>query len=72
MTLEARHAASASELRAASFVRLGTLPEEPAPYPLELPAGGVVELRLTLEVDGVAGAPRVRRVGLEWACPGPD
>lgn len=72
VTLEARHAASASELRAASFVRLGTLPEEPAPYPLELPAGGVVELRLTLEVDGVAGAPRVRRVGLEWACPGPD
>lgn len=69
--LEARHAARESELASASFVRLGAIPDEPAPYALAFPEGGVVEVRLTLDVDGVAGAPRVRRVGLEWRCPGP-
>ncbi len=72
VTVEVRHAARASELAGAPFERLGTIPEAPAPYELALPEGGVVEVRLTLNVEGVAGAPRVRRVGLEWRCPGPD
>lgn len=71
VTLEARHAPSASELAAAPFVTLGTLPNDPAPYALSFPAGGVVEVRLTLSIDGASGAPRVRRIGLEWRCPGP-
>lgn len=71
VTLEVRHAAQESELEAVPFVRLGSIPEEPAPYSLELPRGGAVEVRLTLEAEGAAGAPRVRRVGLEWRCPGP-
>lgn len=70
ITIEARHGASAGSLGA--FVELGTIPDQPAPYDLSFPEGGVVEIRLTLRVDGVAGAPRVRRVGLEWQCPGPD
>lgn len=71
VTLEARHAATEDALASVPFVRLGTIPTEPAPYELDFPQGGVVEVRLVLEVDGVAGAPRVRRVGLEWRCPGP-
>lgn len=69
---EIRHAASEAGLAAASWVELGIVPDRPAPWALSLPAGGSVEIRLTLEVDGAAGAPRVRRVGLEWGCPGPD
>jgi hypothetical protein len=71
VTLEARHAETEAALASASFVRLGTAPDEPAPYDLSFPEGGVIEIRLTLEVDGSIGAPRVRRVGVEWRCPGP-
>ncbi len=72
ITLEARHAPDRAGLSAAAWVTLGTIPDDPAPYPLAFPAGGVLEVRLTLSVDGLAGAPRVRRVGVEWRCPGPD
>ncbi len=69
--LEARHAASESELTGQSFVALGTLPDQPPPYELSFPDGGVVEVRVTLTVSGAIGAPRVRRIGLQWMCPGP-
>ena len=68
---EARHAATREGLASASFVTLGTLPEESPPWELSFPEGGVIELRLTLTSDAELGAPRVRRVGLEWQCPGP-
>lgn len=70
--VDARHAPSRDALSSASWVRLGEIPGTSSPYPLSFPEGGVVEVRLTLEVDGRAGAPRVRRVGVEWRCPGPD
>lgn len=70
--VEARHAASRDALSSATWVQLGEIPGMPSPYALSFPEGGAVEVRLTLEVDGLAGAPRVRRVGVEWRCPGPD
>ncbi len=70
--VEARHATSEAGLGAATWVALGVIPDRPSPWALAFPAGGVLELRLTLEVDGRIGAPRVRRVGVEWRCPGPD
>jgi hypothetical protein len=41
-------------------------------FPLSLPEGGVLELQATLSVAGGSGGPRVTRIGIEWACPGPE
>jgi streptogramin lyase len=71
--VEARHAARVEDLAAASFVVLGTFPDDPLPYELAgFPESGVVEVRVTLATSARDGSPRVRRVGLEWRCPGPD
>ncbi len=70
--VEARHATSEAALASAAWVELGVIPDRPSPWALAFPTRGVLELRLTLEVDGRIGAPRVRRVGVEWRCPGPD
>lgn len=72
VTVEARRAPTRSELSDEAWTSVGVFPETPAPWDLDLPAGGTLELRLTLRVDGRAGAPRVRRLGVEWRCPGPD
>jgi hypothetical protein len=66
-----RHAMNESALAQASFQMLSDPPESGV-FPLEIPNGGVVELRLTLHSPAAIGAPRVARVGLEWRCPGPD
>jgi streptogramin lyase len=70
--VEARHAETRDDLDAATWSELGTLPADAPPFDLDFPAGGVVEVRLTLATTGWLGAPRVSRVGLEWHCPGPD
>ncbi|MDQ3034061.1 MAG: hypothetical protein M3Y87_16720 [Myxococcota bacterium] len=69
---EVRHAATFDALGAAPWVVLGELPEDPAPFELALPEGGVIEVRATLTVSARTGAPRLRRVGVEWRCPGPE
>jgi hypothetical protein len=69
--VEVRWADSAEELEDASFMVLGSFPEN-ADFPLALPADGVIEVRLTLRSEYATGAPRVERVGAEWACAGPD
>jgi len=66
-----RHAPDRSTLASVAFDTLGTLPEDEAPFALDLPDGGVVEVRLTLSTEARDGAPRVQRVGVEWGCPGP-
>ncbi|MCB9621330.1 MAG: hypothetical protein H6724_17970 [Sandaracinus sp.] len=70
--LEGRHATTEAGLAAATFEELARFPGSTSPIALTFPTGGVVELRLTLEVDGAIGAPRVRRLGLEQSCPGPE
>ena len=72
VTVEARHAEDRAGLEDAEWTTLGVLPEDEPPYPLAFETGGVVEIRLTLRVSGRLGAPRIARVGLEWACAGPD
>ncbi len=72
LTVQARRADRLDELPTASFVTLGTLPDDPPPYPLAFDPGGVVEVRLVLAVTSRDGAPTVERIGLEWSCPGPD
>jgi hypothetical protein len=68
----ARRAQTESALSAQPFTKLGALPDKPSPFALDFPAGGVVEVQLTLRADGALGAPRIAGVGLEWTCPGPD
>jgi len=70
--VEARHAVDRASLADASFVTLGTLPEDDPPFALDFERGGVVEVRLTLQAGSRLGAPRIARVGAEWRCPGPD
>lgn len=70
--VEARHATREDGLADASFLEVARFPGAVSPLALDLPRGGVVELRLILEVDGAIGAPRVRRLGLEQSCPGPE
>ena len=67
-----RQAVDEASLDRASFVSLGITPDDALPFPLDLPTGGVVEVELTLRTSARDGAPRVTRVGLEWACNGPD
>jgi len=70
-----RHATTVDELEQfddEAFVSVGVLPDDELPFPLELPDGGVLELRLILRSTNYHGGPRVERVGLEWRCPGPD
>jgi hypothetical protein len=68
LTVELRHAASVSALPQATFEQVLVLPGEDTPLDLSLPAGGAVEVRLVLRATARDGAPRVERVGLEWAC----
>jgi len=70
--VEGRHAATREGLASAPFEELARFPGATSPIALDLPRGGVVELRLTLEVEGAIGAPRVRRLGIEQSCPGPE
>jgi hypothetical protein len=67
-----RHAPNVERLPDASFVLLGELPRDELPFPLQLPAGGAIEVALDLESPYAIGAPRIARVGVEWGCPGPD
>jgi streptogramin lyase len=59
-------------LAAVSFEELGSFPEHAAAFPLSLPEGGVIELRLVLRTSYATGAPRLARAGAEWTCAGPD
>jgi hypothetical protein len=72
VAVEARHATGMDALEGEPWQPLGTLPGDSAPFDVDYPRGGVVEVRLTLTAGGRLGAPRVARVGLEWVCPGPD
>lgn len=72
LTVESRHAATEGELEGASFGLLGELSASSPPYPLSLPGGGVLEVRVTLNANAHFGGPRLTRIGVEWACPGPD
>jgi hypothetical protein len=69
---EARHAETREALDDAAYVSLGVLPDDPSPFPLDLPEGGVLEIRLTLRSTNHHGGPRIARAGLEWSCPGPQ
>jgi streptogramin lyase len=70
--VEARHAVDQDALADAPFQVIATAPADEPPYELPFEEGGVIEVRLTLRVAGRLGAPRVARVGVEWACAGPD
>lgn len=69
---EARHGTDDADLATQPFAAVGTFPDEPDPYPLSFPDGGLVEIRVTLVAASRLGAPRLARVGLEWRCPGPE
>ena len=71
VVVEARHAEDRDSL-AGPFATLGSVPQDDPPLALDVPTGGVLELRLTLRSAQRIGAPRVGQVGVEWRCPGPD
>jgi hypothetical protein len=72
VAIEVRHAASEEALGSAPWTAVGGLPDDPSPFALSVPDGGVIALRVTLAVSSRIGAPRVARIGVEWSCPGPD
>ena len=72
VTVSARHAETAEALPSFAFEEMGEADGPDVVFPLDLPEGGVVEVELLLRAGSVDGAPRVRRVGIEWQCPGPD
>lgn len=72
VSVSVRHAASTEGLASAAFEERGEADGPDVVFPLDLPEGGVVEVELVLRAGSVDGAPRVRRVGIEWQCPGPD
>lgn len=72
LRVEARHAPTRAALEAASYARLGALPDESPPFALDLPEAGVLQLRVTLRAADRIGAPRLVRVGVEWGCFGPE
>jgi streptogramin lyase len=72
IAVEVRHASDAAGLASAGWTALGAIPGDAQPFALELPVGGVIEVRVTLAVSASLGAPRLSRVGVEWGCPGPD
>lgn len=72
LSLRIRHADTREGLPDAAFVELGLRPPDTAPWPLDLPEGGYLELELTLHADQRTGAPRVQTIGVEWQCPGPQ
>ncbi len=72
VTVSARHAESTDRLASTAFMELGEADGPDVVFPLAVPEGGVVEVELVLRADSLDGAPRVRRVGIEWQCPGPD
>ncbi|AKF03342.1 hypothetical protein [Sandaracinus amylolyticus] len=72
IAIEVRHASDVASLASAPWISLGTIPDDAAPFPLALPEGGVIEVRVTLAVSASLGAPRLTRVGVEWTCPGPE
>jgi sugar lactone lactonase YvrE len=70
--VELRRAAAAAALSEEAFTRVTRLPDSRSAFALDVPPGGVVEVRLTLRSPAAIGAPRIARVGLEWTCQGPD
>jgi hypothetical protein len=67
-----RHATDREGLAAREFRVVGTVPEESSPFELDVSDGGVLEVRLVLRTAARDGAPRVRRIGVEWGCGGPE
>jgi hypothetical protein len=72
VVISVRHAASVEALPSAAYAQLAQLPRDSAPFALQLPAGGAIEVALDLESSYAIGAPRIARVGVEWSCPGPE
>lgn len=67
----ARRADDRSSLASASPTVIGVIPREASPFDLPVASGGVLEVELGLATSARDGAPVVRRIGVEWSCPGP-
>ena len=70
IVVEVRHGLDALSLSSASFQVVGRFPSSEGPFELDIPAGGALEVRVTLSTISRDGAPRLRRLGVEWNCPG--
>ncbi|MEZ4255829.1 MAG: hypothetical protein R3A78_08965 [Polyangiales bacterium] len=71
VAVDIRHAADVDALGAASWVSVGAIPPMRSPLGLDLPEGGVVEVRVVLRTASRDATPRLLRVGVEWTCVGP-
>jgi hypothetical protein len=72
VVVSVRRADDDGALAGVAFRRLGELPQDGDVYGLDVSPGGVLEVQLELRSPVAIGAPRIARVGVEWACPGPD
>lgn len=69
VTVNARHGESEDSL--GDFETLLVAQEGDVSVVTSYPNGGVVEVEVVLETPARDAAPRLRRIGYEWACPGP-
>ncbi|MFT5353779.1 MAG: hypothetical protein ACI9KE_000979 [Polyangiales bacterium] len=69
ITVNARHGESEDAL--GEFETLLIAEDGNAMVTTTYPNGGVVEIEAILETPSRDAAPRLRRIGYEWACPGP-
>lgn len=68
-TIDIRWATTTLDLAMAQFATVFVSPNDPTSIPLtNIPAGGQIELRLTLDSDSRDSAPLVRQVGVQYQC----
>ncbi len=72
LSFSVRAASDAGALEGEAFAPVATVPGDESPADVDLPEGGVVEVEMLLETTDRNATPRVRSIGLEYACPGPD
>lgn len=63
-----RRASAQDDLPNQDFIEVGTFSEDFFSIPIDVPNNGVLEVQITLRTSARDGAPRVKLVGIEWAC----
>lgn len=63
-----RRAPKLEDLASATWTEVGVFPADAFPAHIDVPPGGLLEVKATLRTSGRDGAPRLKLVGVEWEC----
>jgi streptogramin lyase len=72
LAFSARRAADAAALDDEEWAAVAGVPDAESPADLDLAGGGVIEVEIVLATTDRNATPRVRSIGVERVCPGPD